>query len=246
VLAFVTIRKNKEVINIDFRTIKFSFKELREMMFIGVPAGLQTSLYSFANAVIASAVNSFGADATTGISIANQFDNLIYYVAFGPAVAATTYIAQNVGAKKIDRVKKAVLSSLFITIALSGICGSLFAVFSKQLSSIMSESPAVIAYARQKMVIISSLYFIGGINEMLGGALRGMGRPIIPTISTLLFMCLIRFVWVYVFFPLCPNLTFLYAIWPIGWVLSISMLLIAFFPTLRKLERDALVAQETV
>lgn len=106
VLAFVTIRKNKEVINIDFRTIKFSFKELREMMFIGVPTGLQTSLYSLANAVIASAVNSFGADATTGISIANQFDNLIYYVAFGPAVAATTYIAQNVGARRLSVLKR--------------------------------------------------------------------------------------------------------------------------------------------
>ena len=89
----------------------------------------------------------------------------------------------------------------------------------------------------QKMVIISSTYFICGLNEILGAAMRGMGKPLIPTIATLIFMCAIRFVWVYAIFPLYRNLTFLYLIWPIGWILSITMLLIFYFPTVKKLSK---------
>ena len=100
------------------------------------------------------------------------------------------------------------------------------------LSGIMSSTPAVIEYSCQKMVIISSTYFICGINEVMGGALRGMGRPIIPTVTTFIFMCVLRFIWVYAIFPLLPNLTFLYLVWPIGWVLSIVVLLIAYYYTI--------------
>ena len=99
----------------------------------------------------------------------------------------------------------------------------------------MTDSPAVIEYAQQKMIIISSTYFICGINEIMCAAMRGMGKPIIPTISTLIFMCAIRFFWVYVVFPNFDSMTVLYLIWPIGWVLSIITLLCFFFPTVKAL-----------
>ena len=124
---------------------------------------------------------------------------------------------------------------MLITIAFGATFGALSAIFSGQLSSIMSSDPAVIAYSQQKMVIISSTYFICGINEIMGATLKGMGKPIVTTVATLIFMCAIRFVWVYLIFPLCPNLTFLYLIWPIGWILSITMLLFFYFPTVKKL-----------
>lgn len=110
--------------------------------------------------------------------------------------------------------------------------------FSKQLSSIMSTTPEVIAFSQQKMIIISSTYFICGINEVLCGTLRGMGKPIIPTVSTLIFMCALRFVWVYVIFPYCPNLTFLYLVWPIGWILSIITLLVFYYLNIAKLQKN--------
>ena len=99
----------------------------------------------------------------------------------------------------------------------------------------MTNSEAAIAFARQKTILISSTYFICGINEILGAALRGMGRPSVATSATLIFMCALRFVWVYAVFPFYPNLTFLFLVWPIGWVLSITMLLIYYFPTIKAL-----------
>lgn len=105
----------------------------------------------------------------------------------------------------------------------------------------MASSPAVIAFAQQKTMLISATYFICGIYESLSGALRGLGKPVIPTICTLLFMCLLRFVWVYAIFPLFPNLTFLYLVWPIGWVLSIAFLLVFYLPAISKLQKNVLL-----
>ena len=95
------------------------------------------------------------------------------------------------------------------------------------------------------MILVSSTYFLSGINEIMGGVLKGMGKPIIPAVSTLVFMCLIRFPWVYFIFPMYPNLTFLYLIWPIGWILSVTTLLIAYFPAISKLQ-SRLLANKTV
>ena len=211
------------------------------MLFIGVPSGFQTAMYSLANVVIMTVVNSFGAYATTGISIANQFDGIMYQVIYAPSLAVVPYVAQNIGAGNIKRMRGAVLKAVFLTMALGGVFGTLFSVFSGQLSSIMSDTPEVIRFSKQKMIIVSSTYFICGIYEILGGGLKGIGKPIIPAAATLVYMCLFRFVWVYWIYPMCPqNLTFLYLVWPVGWILSIITLMAFYFPSIKKLEQTVL------
>lgn len=233
-LGVLALIKNKGMIRLNLKTVRFYKHETRSVLRIGVPAGLQQGLYSLANVVISAAVNSFGPDAATGISIANNFDGILYQISTAPALAVMPYVSQNIGAGNIKRASKSVGRGILITVALGATFGALSAIFSAQLSSIMSDSPAVIAYSQQKMIIISSTYFICGINEIMGSSLRGMGRPNVATVATLIFMCALRFVWVYGIFPLYPNLTFLYLVWPIGWILSIIMLLCYFFPTLKK------------
>ena len=237
-LAFRALTKSNNIISLNLRNLRFSGRELKEILFIGIPTGLQSSLYSLANVVITTAVNGFGPDATTGIAIANQFDGILYQISYAPSLAVIPYVAQNIGAKNIKRVKQVVWKAIIITALFGGIFGAFSAIFSKQLSSIMSSTPAVIDYSRQKMIIISSTYFICGINEVMCGTLRGMGKPIIPTISTLVYMCILRFIWVYLIFPLFPNLTFLYLVWPIGWILSIITLFIVYIPAISKLKRQ--------
>ncbi|MBR2879032.1 MAG: hypothetical protein IKB92_08020, partial [Clostridia bacterium] len=198
----------------------------------------QSALYSFANTVIMAVVNGFGEHATTGIAIANQFDVILYHIGYAPSLAVSPYVAQNIGSGNIKRAKKSIISGIFITIAFGASFGALSAIFSRQLASTMSHTPEVIAFARQKMIIISSTYFISGINEVMGGVMRGLGKPIIPAISTFMYMFLFRFFWIYVIYPLCPNLTFLYTVWPVGWILSILTLLIFYFPTIKKLQKN--------
>lgn len=244
VLGITTLLRTDSIIRLTPKNIRFYKKELLEIVKIGVPAGMQQALYSIANVIITATVNTFGEAATTGISIANNFDGILYQISVAPSLAVMPYVSQNVGRGNIDRAKKSVSRGMLITIALGATFGSLSAIFSAQLSSIMSSDPVVIAYSQQKMMLISSTYFICGINEIMCAALRGMGKPIIPTISTLIYMCGIRFIWVYLIFPLNPNLTFLYLIWPIGWTLSIITLLIFYFPRARHLERITAIKRE--
>ena len=237
VLSVTTIIKTNTIVKLNFKCLRFYGTELKEMFYIGIPTGLQQGLYSFANVVIATAVNSFGPNATTGISIANTFDGIMYSIVIAPATAVTYYVSQNVGKGNVKRAEQSILRGMLITLAFGATLGSLSAILSPQLSSIMSDVPEVIQYSCQKMRIISSTYFICGINEILCATMRGIRKPIVPTVSTLLFMCAIRFPWVYFIFPLVPNLTFLYLIWPIGWVLSISTILCFYFPAMKKLKR---------
>lgn len=243
VLDAITLIRDGGIVNVNFKTLRIYKKQLKEMLIIGVPAGLQQALYSIANLVIAGTVNSYGADeitkanASTGVSIANNFDGILYQIATAPALAVMPYVSQNVGAKNMKRAKKSIWTGMLITLIFGGGLGALSALFSAQLSSIMTSNPEVIKFSQQKMILVSSTYFICGINEILGAGLKGMGKSIIPMVATMIFMCAIRFPWVWWVYPLCPNLTFLYTIWPIGWLLSIITLLCFLIPTIKKLNQ---------
>ena len=239
VLVVCCLVKHKEKYSFDTGYLKFHADELKEILLVGIPAGLQSSFYSLANTIIMATVNSFGENATTGISVANQFDNILYQITYAPSLAASPYIAQNIGAGNIKRARESVGKAILITIAFGATFGFLSAYFSGELSSLMTKTPEVIAFSKQKMTIISSTYFICGINEVMGGALRGIGKPIIPAVATFIYMCIFRFVWVYLIFPLCPTLTFLYLVWPVGWILSIITLICFFVKRIKKLEKTA-------
>ena len=246
-LGINALLKNNSIARLNLKHLRFYKRELTEMLTIGIPAGLQQALYSIANVIITATVAEFGKYATTGISIANTFDGILYQIVMAPALAVMPYVSQNVGHGNITRAKQAIVRGMLITIGLGATFGALSAIFSGQLSSIMSDTPEIIKYSQQKMVIISSTYFICGINEIFGASLRGMKRPLVAMISTMIYMCAFRFVWVFLIFkPLIKNgylssdpLTFLYLIWPIGWILSILTLLCFFFPTLKKLKTEA-------
>ncbi len=235
-MGLYALTRKDSTVRIRKEYIRFEMDELKATLHIGVPTGLQMGLYAIANVIISATVNSFGKEATTGISIANTFDGVMYNVSHATSLAVLPYVSQNIGAGNVKRATQSVWKGIFVTICIGGTLGGLSAIFAPQLSSIMSDDPVVIAYSCQKMVLISATYFICGINDIFSAALRGMGKPLVPTITTLIFMCAFRFFWVYVVFPLVPNLTFLYLVWPIGWVACIIIALFVFFPRVKYLK----------
>ena len=236
-LTLWAVLRNNKFVKFKIAHFKIYFKQFKQILFIGIPTGVQTALYSLANLIIMTVVNSSGPDAATGISIANQFDGILYNISCAVPVAAMPFIAQNVGAKNLKRVKRIIMDAILLTSVVGGGLGMLSAIFSYQLASLMTHSETIIAYAQEKMMLISSTYFICGINEIMNATMRGLNRPIVPTVSTMCFMCLIRFFWVYLIYPLCPNFTFLYLIWPIGWILCITTNLSFIIPTMKKLKK---------
>ena len=237
-LSVVTLLRS-EVITGGLRQVRARWHTLGEVLYNGLPAGLQGVMYSFANLSIVTTVNGFGADAATGISIANHFDGIIYQICYSPSLAVTPYVAQNIGAHNPKRARQTLSRALVIT-ALFGIgFGSLSVAFSGQLSYLMSPSPAIIAYSQQKMWLVSGTYFICGINDVIAGSFRGMGKPLLPTACSLAFLCAFRFLWVYAIYPFLPQTIFcLYLVWPISWLLSIIVLSAAYMPTVKKLQRQ--------
>ena len=241
-LSLYTPVRNEGNVKICLNNIRFYQKEIRQILHIGVPAGLQSALYSIANVIITATVNSFGPEATTGISIANNYDGILYHICSATSFAVMPYVSQNVGAGNAKRAIQCIWKGILITMAFGMSLGTLSSVFCESLASIMASDPVVIGYAKQKMVLISCTYFICGIADILGAALRGMGKPVVATITTMLYMCVLRFVWVYFIFPLMPNLTFLYLVWPIGWTLSVITLTIVLIPTAKKLKQQTIAS----
>ena len=239
IMDLQALTQTANTVRIQRSYLKFYKKELGEVLHIGIPDSLQRAMYSFANVIIAATVNSFGPAATTGVSIANNFDGILYNICTAAAIAVMPYVSQNVGKGNITRATQAVWKGVLITTVLGISFGTLSALFSGQLSSLMTADPEAIAYSQQKMVIISTTYFICGINDIFGSALRSMGRPMVATVCAFLFMCVFRFVWVYFVFPLVPNMTFLYLVWPLGWLLCIIVTLFFYFPTVKKLKEKA-------
>ena len=240
-LGLRALTKNQGAVKFRKEYFRFYKEELLDILRIGIPTSIQRVVYSFANVLITATVNSFGSAATTGVSIANQYDGILYNITTAPSLAVMPYVSQNIGAGNVKRATQSVWKSILITTGLGVVFGSLSAGFSGPLASIMSSDPTVISFAQQKMVLISSLYFVQGINEIFGAALRGMGKPTVATVCSFLYMCAFRFVWVYFIFPLCPTLTFLYLVWPIGWALCIITMLFVYFPTVKKLKEKAAV-----
>ena len=237
-MGLYALTRKDSAVRLKWQNIRFSHQELKTTLHIGIPTGLQMGLYSIANVIIATAVNVEGTAATTGVSIANNFDGVLYNISHSASLAVLPYVSQNIGAGNVKRATESVWKGIIITAGIGGSLGSLSACFAEPLSGIMSNNSEEIAYSCQKMVLISSTYFICGINDVFTAALRGMGRPIVPTITTLIFMCAFRFFWVYVvYYPLMKgNLTFLYLVWPIGWIACIIVALFVFFPRVKYLK----------
>ncbi len=140
-LAYITLLINKGKVRFRFKNLKFYKKLVGEMFYIGIPTGLQSMFYSIANVLITKVVNGYGDNATTGVGIANQYDGLMYQICMAPSLAVMPYIAQNIGAKNVKRVKQVIAKSMIITVIIGGTAGALSAGFSRQLADIMTDDP---------------------------------------------------------------------------------------------------------
>lgn len=235
ILCFRAVYKMEGSLRFSWKNVRIFRRELGQILFTGIPVGMESALYSVANLAILAVVNGFDPpDSTTGYSIATQFNNIIYHVCVGTSYAVMPYVAQNTGAGNMARVRETVRKAMLLTTVLGGGCGWLCAIFARPLASLMSQSPNVIRYAAEQIILVSGLYFLCGIMFSLNAVLRGLGRPIVPTISTMAFMFALRFLWVWFIYPLFPKLIFLYTVWPVGWVLCIATVLCFYFPTMRK------------
>ena len=217
--------------------LKVSPERLKEIIAVGLPAGVQGVLFSISNILIQSSVNSFGAIAVAGNTAASNIEGFIYVAMNASYQACVSFTGQNFGARKFDRILKVLLLCV-LTGALTGIIMGMPAYFilGTKLLSLYSSDAQVIAYGMKRLSIIAPTYALCVIMEVPVGTMRGMGRGVLPVIVSLIGACGFRILWIMTVFKMYPTLETLYISYPVSWILTaLAQFILAFF-TYRRLK----------
>ncbi|MGN0773535.1 MAG: MATE family efflux transporter [Candidatus Ventricola sp.] len=202
--------------------------KLREIIRIGLPAGIQSSVFSLSNVVIQSSVNSFGSVVIAGNAASSNIGNFVYQAMNTFQQAITCFAGQNIGARKPRRIVSAMRVCMFWAVSFGAVLGLLSCVFGPQLLSLFSTDPAVIAAGMERQVIVCAPYFLCGMMDVMTGALRGIGYSFLPMVVSILGACAFRLFWVFTIFAAYPTLACLVLSYPVSWLLTFSVLLVIF------------------
>ena len=208
--------------------LRISRDKLMMILRIGLPAGLQGTVFSFSNVLVQSSVNSFGELAVAGNAAAVNLEGFVYMAMNSFAQASITFTSQNYGARQHERIPKVLLTCLALVSAVGLIMGLGFHFGSRGLLSIYTTDARTIEYGVLRMTYICALYFLCGVMDVLAGAVRGIGWSVVPTIVSLLGACALRVVWILTVFRAYRSLQILYLAYPITWVVTATAHLVAF------------------
>ena len=219
VLVVLCLHRTHSAIHLDFKRLRIHAPELKAIVRVGLPAGLQGSLFSISNVLIQSSVNGFGSIAMAGNTSASNLEGFIYTSMNSVYQADLTFTSQNYGAGKADRVRRVMWVCLGTVTVIGLSMGLLFLALGPQLLSFYNGDPEVIKYGLMRMTIIMPTYFLCGMMDTMVGQLRGVGCSILPMIVSLSGACLLRIVWIYTVFaqPAYHSLNVLYISYPISW-----------------------------
>lgn len=247
--AYLVVRalaKRKDRCRLSLTKLKIYKEPLLEFLRIGVPAGIQSTTFSFSNVIIQSSINSFGTAVVAGNSAAMNIDTFLNGVSNAFHHTAMNFTGQNVGIKNYSRAlrvyKICLISSFFTNLLTSGTV----ILFSKQLLSFyITDSAVAISHGVRRLLVIGCCYFFCGIMDVTTGAIRGIGTSVRPMIISILGICVFRIIWISTVFqaPKWHNPTSLYISYPISWFITFVSVLITYIYVIKKLQKEKEKAQ---
>ena len=235
IMVTVLLVREEGAMHLDLRHLGFHKKAMLQIIQIGLPAGLQSTVFSLSNVVIQSAINSFGSTIVAGNSAASNLEGFIYTGMNAFAQAAVTFTSQNVGARRYDNLDR-VMRNCLLCVTVVGLflgCGAYFG--GEVLLHFYSTDEAVVAAGLSRMQIICTAYFLCGIMDTLASCLRGRGYSVIPMIVSLVGSCLLRLVWIATIFRMFRSTGTLYISYPISWALTAGVHLICLLVVRKKM-----------
>ena len=243
VLVVRALIRRTDACQLRWREMKIYRPQLVKMIEIGLPAGVQGSMFSISNVIIQSAVNSFGsAFIVAGNGAASNIEGFVYISMNALNQTAVNYIGQNLGARQFDRVKK-IFRVCLLSVTVVGLVMGPAAYFAAPwlLRFYIPDSPEAIAYGVLRMGLIALPYFVCGLMDVTTGALRGLGSSFVPMVVTVMGVCVLRVVWVFTIFqvprfhtPQCLYLSYL-----VSWTLTFGVEFVLFYRVLRKKQQEA-------
>ena len=231
ILVVIALMRRKDDCRLYLKKMRFYRVQLVKMVRIGLPAGIQGSLFSISNVMIQSSVNSFGDVFMSGNAAAANIEGFIYATLNSFHQTAVNYIGQNVGAHQYDRVKKILrccLGSVAVTGILAGVACYIFGP--SLLTVYITDSAEALAYGMLRFTYVSLPYFLCGLMDVSTGALRGMGASLEPMIISVLGVCGLRIGWIATIFqiPAFHTPMWLYISYPISWTITFAAQFFAF------------------
>lgn len=230
--AFLILRalcRVKADYRLDFKKLGISGKHLRQIIGIGIPGGIQGMVVSLSGVVIQSSINSFGDAAVAGCVAYNKIDGFALMPSGSFSVAVTTFIGQNVGAKKFDRVKKGARFGILTAMFLSQALGILIYIFAPNMISMFNQDPDVIYYGTLMARNISFAYFLLTLSQSMAGILRGAGLALAPMLITGFSWSLMRVVWVKLLVPVTYDIRVIFWAYPVTWLITAFIFTVYFF-----------------
>lgn len=228
-LIIYLLLHEKEPYRLRPKKLYIEWKELKRMLQIGVPAGLQGMVFSVSNVLLQASINGYGSDAIAGSAAAVNFEYYCYFIIGAFNGAAISFTGQNYGAGLNHRVKRIFAICLFMGFVGCAALNWFFIWQEDFFLRLFTDSPAVIAFGKTRMHIALAWQSIAAFYEISGSVLRGMGKSIEPTLITVFGTCLLRIVWIYTIMPGWRGFDHLITVYPVSWAITAVMMLGLYF-----------------
>ncbi len=237
-LVIIALMRRDDSCMLSLTSLRIYKDPLLRIFRIGIPTGIQSSLFSISNVLIQSSVNSFGAVSTAGNAAAANIEGFVYVIMNAFHQTALNFIGQNTGAKNYSRIKKIYWVCLLCVFVAGGVSGLLVFSFGKQLLSIyITDSAEAIAHGVTRLAFICLPYALAGIMDVTSGALRGIGSAVAPMLVCIVGVCVFRVAWIYTIFQYFHTPECLFSSYPLSWTLTFLAELIMFFILLKNKEK---------
>lgn len=219
-LTMLLLVKTNMEYRVQLRHIRFDFLMLKDIIRIGLPSGIQNAIVSFSNVIVQSNINSFGAMAMAGCGSYSKIDGFAILPVMSFSMALTTFIGQNMGAKRFDRVKQGAKIGILMSCAITFSLGLMLFLFAPQILRIFSDEQAVIHYGTMMMRTVVPGYLFLAISHALAGVIRGAGLTKIPMIVMVCCWCFLRMAWIFIAMPYFQDIQVVFWGYPITWIAS--------------------------
>lgn len=225
IVIIVLMKRKDEAYSLNSKKLVIDRQTLAVILKMGIPAAIQGALFGITNLFLIRALNDFPVPVLSARTIATSIDVLLSTAMNTYLHVAMTFTGQNLGAGKPDRIKKSLLISLAQVVTIGVVVGQIMILFYEPLASLYisagdPDREAVLAAVKTIMTIMLSSYFIGAINEVLSGFLRGLGYSLQPMLVSIGGICVFRLIWILTIFPMVNELWSLYLVYPISWTIT--------------------------
>lgn len=244
VLVLRCLNKTDASYQLRFSKLKIKGYYLKQIFQVGIPAGIQSTVINFSNALLQSSVNSFGSTAMAGYTAANNIFGFLYISVNSITQSCMSFTSQNYGVRKTKRMDKILIDCIILSFVFSFTlgCGAYF--FGNELLRLYTSDPKVIQCGIEILAYTTVPYFCCGLMDLFPGALRGMGHSGVPMILSIIGTVGTRIVWIFGLFPNHRSLSFLFISYPVSWILTILMQVICFYFVRKKVHKTILSADK--